>query len=69
MGPSVHTRLLRDLECLAASGHGWAKDALTSERLAGHLYLSAAGFTAEFERLAEEDGRIVLLDLDDLYRS
>ncbi|MCC6310068.1 MAG: hypothetical protein IT345_04035 [Trueperaceae bacterium] len=69
VGPSVHTRLLRDLERLAASGHGWAKDALTSERSAGHLYLSAAGFTAEFARLAEDDGRIVLLDLEDLYDS
>ena len=65
--PHVHTQLLRNLDYLASSGQGWAKDAVNPKTSAGHLYLSAAGFTPEFKALARADERIVLLDLEDLY--
>lgn len=65
----IHTQLARNLEDLAASGHGWAKDALSIERSAGHVYVSAGGFTDGFRRLAEADQRIRLLTLEDVYKS
>ena len=67
IGPAVHRHLVRNLEDLGRSGQGWAKDALAADRSAGHLYVSAAGFTGEFRSLEREDARIRLLDLDDLY--
>jgi hypothetical protein len=66
LGPAVHSQLLRDLDDLAASGQGWAKDALAPRTSAGHLFVSAAGFTPEFREFAEKDGRVRLLDLEEL---
>jgi hypothetical protein len=63
----LHLGLRRDLEDLAASGQRWAADALDDDS-AGHLYVSAAGFTDGFRRRAAEHGRIRLLDLEDLYQ-
>lgn len=65
----VHTALLRNLEDLGRSGHGWAKDALDANRSAGHLYVSAAGFSDPFHAAAADDRRIRLLSLDGLYPS
>lgn len=67
IGPGVHRNLQRDLDDLGSSGYGWARAALDPERSAGHLYVSAAGFTGEFERLAENDGSVHLVSLADLY--
>lgn len=63
----VYTRLIRNLEDLSASGQGWANDALSADRSAGHVYVSAAGFTDTFETLAADEDRITLLSLEDLY--
>ncbi len=64
---AVHTDLMRDLEDLAASGQGWAKDALSVEKSAGHIYFSAAGFSDDFQARAATDARIRLFSLNDLY--
>jgi hypothetical protein len=64
---SVHTDLMRDLEDLAASGQGWAKDALAVTTSAGYIYLSAAGFTEAFKARAGADARIQLIDLEVMY--
>ncbi|HEX5435540.1 MAG TPA: ATP-binding protein [Gemmatimonadaceae bacterium] len=64
----VHAKLMRNLEDLAASGQGWAKDANSEATSAGHLYFSAAGFTDDFVQRAAGDQRIKLCSLDDLYR-
>ncbi len=64
---AVHTDLMRDLEDLAASGQGWAKDALCVEKSAGHIYFSAAGFSDDFQARAATDARIRLFSLNDLY--
>ena len=64
----VHTTLVRNLEDLAASGKGWAKDALSPHHSAGHLYISAGGFSQAFKDRASTDTSIHLLSLDDLYR-
>lgn len=63
----VHLGLLRDLEDLARSGHEWAHRALEPDRSAGHLYVSAAGFTEHFQDRARQEGGIVLRDLKALY--
>lgn len=68
VGAGVHRDLLRDLQDLAASGQGWARDAQDETKSAGHLYVSAAGFTAEFSRLAANDERLHLLGLEALYQ-
>ena len=65
----VLTLLLRNLQDLAASGQGWAKDALSPERSAGFLFVSAGGFSAEFRAIARKDPRIMLRTLDELYAS
>jgi len=65
---SVHSDLIRDLEDLGASGQGWAKDALSAKKSAGHLYFSAAGFTDAFRARVKGEPRIRLLTLEDLYR-
>lgn len=67
IGPAVHRALVRDLEDLGRSGQGWANDALDPDRTAGHLYVSAGGFTDEFRRIARDDAHMRLLDLNDLY--
>jgi AAA+ ATPase superfamily predicted ATPase len=64
---SVHTELLRDLEALAASGQGWAKDALSTKKSGGYIYFSAARFTEAFQQRAAADPSICLLSLDHLY--
>jgi len=64
----VHTTLMRNLEDLGASGHGWAKNALSPQHSAGHLYISAGGFSPAFRARAATDPRLQLLTLDDLYR-
>lgn len=63
----VHHGLVRDLEDLAASGQGWAGDALDPDRSAGHLYVSSGGFTDHFRERAEQAGNVRLLDLEALY--
>lgn len=63
----VHLELLRDLEDLAASGQGWAREALDAPRSAGHLYVSAAGFTDHFRKRAAREGNIHLVDLAAMY--
>lgn len=64
----VHTNLVRNLEDLGASGQGWAKDALAARESAGHLYVSAAGFTERFQARTLGDERIKLISLEALYR-
>jgi hypothetical protein len=64
---AVHTHLVRNLEDLATSGQGWAKDALSASRSAGHLYVSAAGFTEGFHERASGNERLTLISLDALY--
>jgi len=64
----VHMGLQRNLEDLARSGQGWAKDALAPERSAGFLYVSAAGFTRRFRALARSNPAIQLRSLDDVYQ-
>jgi hypothetical protein len=63
----VHRDLLRDLDDLARSGQGWARDALAPDRSAGFLYCSAGGFSAEFQQRAEQAGNVRLVTLADLY--
>ncbi len=65
----VHTNLLRDLEDLGASGQGWARDALSPTKSAGHVYFSAAGFTDAFRERAAAASNIRLVSLADLYPS
>jgi hypothetical protein len=59
---------MRDLEDLAASGQGWAKDALNVKKSAGHIYFSASGFSHDFHSRVATDARVRLCSLDDLYR-
>jgi uncharacterized protein len=66
-GSSLHTDHRRDLEDLSRSGQAWARQALDRDGSAGHLYVSAAGFTPELARPAADDGRVRLLSLADLY--
>lgn len=63
----LHHRLRRDLGDLAASGRGWAREALDGETSAGHLYVSAGGFTEAFRELAERESGVRLVSLDDMY--
>ena len=63
----IHRDLLRNLDDLARSGQGWARDALSPDRSAGFLYCSAGGFSAEFQQRAEQDGNVRLVTLADLY--
>jgi len=67
VGESLHLDLLRGLEALAASGQGWAHEALPEVGGARYVHFSAAGFTDAFRALASRDERIHLLDLSDLY--
>jgi AAA+ ATPase superfamily predicted ATPase len=62
-GFDVHRDLQRNLEDLANSGQGWAREALDGKL----LYVSAAGFTADFRRWAASEPRVHLVTLDDLY--
>ncbi len=64
----VHFGLLRDLEDLSNSGQGWAGDGISSDRSAGYLYISAAGFTDAFVERAKQDPSIYLIELVDLYQ-
>jgi hypothetical protein len=66
VGPALHAGLLRNLEDLAASGQGWAREALDPGTSAGTLFVSAAGFTRDFQALARKRGDIRLLSLEDL---
>lgn len=63
----IHFALQRDLEDLSRSGQGWAGEALAGAGSAGHVYFSAAGFTDHFRRRAEEEGGMVLVDLEGIY--
>ncbi len=67
VGVKVHHHLLRNLEDLAESGQGWARDARAGTRSAGFLYVSAAGFAPDMLDAARHDPRIHLLTLADLY--
>ena len=64
---AVHNDLMRDLEDLAASGQGWAKDALNVKKSAGYIYFSASGFSHDFHSRVATNARIRLFSLDDLY--
>lgn len=63
----VHHNLERDLEDLSRSGQGWAHRALDRDESAGHIYVSAAGFTDYFRERAREEGNVLLCELSDLY--
>jgi hypothetical protein len=63
----LHFELRRDLQDLAASGQAWAHEALDPARSAGHLYVSAGGFTPHFQARAKEEGNVRLIDLEMLY--
>lgn len=65
----IHATLWRNLEDLGRSGQGWSRDAMDADRSAGHLYVSAAGFTPRFCDAAASDARIHLVSLDDMYRT
>lgn len=67
VGPALHTGLLRGLGALAASGQGWAREALPEADASRYLYVSAGGFTPAFVELAAGEQRITLLDLESLY--
>lgn len=69
IGAEVHHGLIRKVEDLAASGHGWAKDALTERSSAGQIYFSAAGFSDDFRSMAAENHSLHLVTLEDMYRS
>ena len=62
-----HFHLERDLEALAGLGEEWAGAALDPDRSAGHLYVSAGGFTDHFRDRARDAARMRLVDLSDLY--
>ena len=64
---SIHTSHLRRLESLAASGKGWAHDALAADESTRYVYFSAAGFADDLCAVARADPRILLVDLDELY--
>jgi hypothetical protein len=68
LGPEVHSGLNRDLQDLAASGHQWAREALTRERSAGHFVVSAAGFRPDIEQIIATTPNLMGWTLDDLYR-
>jgi len=63
----LHLVHVRNLEDLGESGQGWARDALDPDSCHGHVYFSAAGFTELFLRKAEENDRIHLIDLAEIY--
>jgi len=65
--PELHHGLRRDLQDLAASGRNWAREALDERRSAGHLYVSAAGFTEAFHDLDERDPGTRLVTLEEMY--
>jgi uncharacterized protein len=67
LGPEIHTHLLRNLDDIARSGQGWAKDALNPTRSAGHIHFAAGGFDDAFRRLAQDRNDVRLVTLDDLY--
>lgn len=67
LGSEIHARLVRNLDDLSRSGQGWAKDALSPDRGAGHIYFSGDGFEDDFRRLASERNDIRLVTLDELY--
>jgi AAA+ ATPase superfamily predicted ATPase len=68
LGLAVHQKHLRDLQALAESGHGWAREALQTR--SPFLYASAGRMPADFRRRAEQDGhRVLAWTLEDLYRS
>lgn len=63
----LHLIHVRNLEDLGESGHAWAREALDPGSSHGHIYFSAAGFTELFRRKAEENDRLRLIDLPELY--
>lgn len=67
LGLAVHQKHLRDLQALAESGHGWAREAL--QPTSPLLYASAGRIPANFRRRAQQDGhRVLAWTLDDLYQ-
>lgn len=67
VGVKVHFDLQRNLDDLGASGRAWAREALDASTHARYLYVSAAGFSDEMQRLADETPGLVLKNLGDLY--
>jgi len=68
VGPAVHTDLVRDLQDLAASGHGWAREALLPAQSAGYFFVSAAGFSPDMLQIVQTAPQVNGWTLDDLYR-
>lgn len=67
MTVAEHHQLLDKLSRLAQSGHGWAADALASNRSAGYIYFCAGGFDRQLTELSRTDPRVHLVSLADLY--
>lgn len=67
VGAAVHTGVLRKLEALAASGYGWAHEALPEGEGARYMFVSAAGFEEDFVARARESGDTLLVSLENLY--
>ncbi len=66
-GPALLSDLRRDLEDLARSGQGWARQALDQRSSAGHLLVSAGGFSPDVRESAAADPSMRLVRLEDLY--
>lgn len=66
-GPGVFLDHVHALERLAASGRGWARDALESR--SPFLFVSAAGFRDSFREVSEErsEREILVWTLEDLF--
>jgi hypothetical protein len=65
--PEVHFRLRAKLEALAGSGVKWDHAAAGGPDARHYLYVSAAGFTADFRALAARDGAVQLVALNEMY--
>jgi len=62
VGPEVHWKLKGNLEALAASGRGWAADALKGR----FVYFSAGGFSDHMSETAAGHGKVLLLTLEEI---
>jgi len=67
LGADVFLGLVHDLERLAASGQGWAREALTPE--SPFFFVSAGGFKPSFAEILNEHGErpVIAWTLDDLF--
>lgn len=67
MGADVFLGLVHDLERLAASGQGWAREALAPE--SPFFFVSAGGYKPSFEEVLKESGDrpVIAWTLDELF--